>query len=72
MRSSSMNSLTSYLLRSMNVFILRIFPIREKSPDLFSHLGLEIYQPSAECPMMIYGKNTPILDVPLFHFYPID
>nr|GEY05325.1 hypothetical protein [Tanacetum cinerariifolium] len=25
-----------------------------------------------ECPMMIYGKNTPILDVPLFHFYPLD
>nr|GEX89042.1 hypothetical protein [Tanacetum cinerariifolium] len=23
-----------------------------------------------ECPMMINGKNTPILDVPLFHFYP--
>nr|GFD21020.1 hypothetical protein [Tanacetum cinerariifolium] len=26
--------------------------------------------PSAECPVMICGKNTPILDVPLFHFYP--
>nr|GFC77640.1 hypothetical protein [Tanacetum cinerariifolium] len=23
-----------------------------------------------ECPMMINGKNTPILDVPFFHFYP--
>nr|GEZ60796.1 hypothetical protein [Tanacetum cinerariifolium] len=23
-----------------------------------------------ECPMLINGKNTPILDVPLFHFYP--
>nr|GFC30177.1 hypothetical protein [Tanacetum cinerariifolium] len=23
-----------------------------------------------ECPMMINGKNTPILDVLLFHFYP--
>nr|GEY84768.1 hypothetical protein [Tanacetum cinerariifolium] len=41
-----------------------------KSPDLLSHLGLEAFQPSAECPMMIHGKNTPILDVPLFHFYP--
>nr|GEU47093.1 hypothetical protein [Tanacetum cinerariifolium] len=29
-------------------------------------------QPSVECPMMIHGKNTPILDVPLFHFYPLD
>nr|GEY33692.1 hypothetical protein [Tanacetum cinerariifolium] len=27
---------------------------------------------SAECPMMIYRKNTPILDVSLFHFYPLD
>nr|GEV52349.1 hypothetical protein [Tanacetum cinerariifolium] len=24
-----------------------------------------------ECPMMINGKNTPILDVLLFHFYPL-
>nr|GFC63065.1 hypothetical protein [Tanacetum cinerariifolium] len=23
-----------------------------------------------ECPMMINGKNNPIVDVPLFHFYP--
>nr|GEW19938.1 reverse transcriptase domain-containing protein [Tanacetum cinerariifolium] len=26
----------------------------------------------AKCPMTIHGKNTPILDVPLFHFYPLD
>nr|GEY08697.1 hypothetical protein [Tanacetum cinerariifolium] len=43
---------------------------QEKSPDLLSHQGLEFIQPSAECPMIINGKNTPILDVPLFHFYP--
>nr|GEU44958.1 hypothetical protein [Tanacetum cinerariifolium] len=36
-----------------------------KPPD-----GLEAIQPSAEGPMMIYGKNTPILDVPLLHVYP--
>nr|GEU88593.1 hypothetical protein [Tanacetum cinerariifolium] len=42
----------------------------EKSPDLLSHQGLEIFQPSAKRPMIINGKNTPILDVPLFHFYP--
>nr|GEV76130.1 hypothetical protein [Tanacetum cinerariifolium] len=42
----------------------------EKSPDLLSHQGHEAFQPSAECPMPFYGKNTPILDVPLFHFYP--
>nr|GEZ39733.1 hypothetical protein [Tanacetum cinerariifolium] len=45
---------------------------QEKSPDLLSHLGLEAFQPSAECPMIINGKNTPILDVPLFYFYPLD
>nr|GEU57670.1 hypothetical protein [Tanacetum cinerariifolium] len=35
---------------------------QEKSPDLLSHRGLENFQPSAECPMMIHGKNIPILD----------
>nr|GFA41989.1 hypothetical protein [Tanacetum cinerariifolium] len=43
---------------------------QEKSPDLLPHQGLKIFQPSAKCPMIINGKNTPILDVPLFHFYP--
>nr|GEY20758.1 hypothetical protein [Tanacetum cinerariifolium] len=43
----------------------------EKSPDLLPHQGLEAFQPSAECPMIINGKNTPLLDVPLFHFYPL-
>nr|GFB87155.1 hypothetical protein [Tanacetum cinerariifolium] len=33
-------------------------------------MGLEIFQPSAECSMMINGKDTPVLDVPLFYFYP--
>nr|GFA95896.1 hypothetical protein [Tanacetum cinerariifolium] len=27
-------------------------------------------KPSAECPMIINGKNTHVLDVPLFYFYP--
>nr|GFB33038.1 hypothetical protein [Tanacetum cinerariifolium] len=45
---------------------------QEKSHDLLSHQGLEIFQPSAKCPMMIHGKNIPIKDVPLFHFYPLD
>nr|GEW87624.1 hypothetical protein [Tanacetum cinerariifolium] len=43
---------------------------QEKSPDLLSHHGLEAFQPFAECPMIINGKNIPLLDVPLFHFYP--
>nr|GEZ66464.1 hypothetical protein [Tanacetum cinerariifolium] len=46
------------------------FSNQEKSLDLLPHQGLEIFQPSAECPMMIHGKNNPILDVPLFYFYP--
>nr|GFC47526.1 hypothetical protein [Tanacetum cinerariifolium] len=52
-----------------NLTITRILN-QEKSPDLLSHLGFEAFQPSAECPMIINGKNTPVLDVPLFHFYP--
>nr|GEX27895.1 hypothetical protein [Tanacetum cinerariifolium] len=47
-------------------------PNQEKSPDLFSHRGFEIFHHSARCPMMIHGKNIPIMDVPLFHFYPLD
>nr|GFC83131.1 hypothetical protein [Tanacetum cinerariifolium] len=35
---------------------------QEKSPDLLSHRGFEIFQPSAECPMKIHGKNIPTLD----------
>nr|GFD51780.1 hypothetical protein [Tanacetum cinerariifolium] len=45
---------------------------QEKSLDFLSHQGLEAFQHSAECPMMINGKNTPVLDVPLFCFYPLD
>nr|GFC01761.1 hypothetical protein [Tanacetum cinerariifolium] len=43
---------------------------QEKSPDLLSNLGFEAFQPSAECPMIINGNNTHVLDVPLFYFYP--
>nr|GEY39280.1 hypothetical protein [Tanacetum cinerariifolium] len=42
----------------------------EKYPNLLSYQGLEFIQPSPECPMIINGKNIPLLDVPLFHFYP--
>nr|GEW94999.1 reverse transcriptase domain-containing protein [Tanacetum cinerariifolium] len=45
---------------------------QEKSHDLLSHRSLEIFKLSAKCSLMIYGKNIPILDVPLFHFYPLD
>nr|GEY14859.1 hypothetical protein [Tanacetum cinerariifolium] len=39
--------------------------------DVSDQKGFEAFQPSAECPMIINGKNTPVLDVPLFHFYPL-
>nr|GEU36197.1 hypothetical protein [Tanacetum cinerariifolium] len=44
--------------------------ILEELPSNYSLSLLEIFQPSAKYPMMIHGKN--ILDVPLFHFYPLD
>nr|GEZ61137.1 hypothetical protein [Tanacetum cinerariifolium] len=50
--------------------MITLDPNQEKSHDLLSHQGLEAFQPSAECPMMIHGKNTPILGVHHFHFYP--
>nr|GEV85797.1 hypothetical protein [Tanacetum cinerariifolium] len=40
--------------------------------DISDQKGLEAFQSSAECPMMINRKNTRILDVPLFYFYPFD
>nr|GEW39274.1 zinc finger, CCHC-type [Tanacetum cinerariifolium] len=43
---------------------------QEKSPQLLSHRGLKAFQLLSESPMMIYGGNTPILDVPILHFYP--
>nr|GEW92590.1 hypothetical protein [Tanacetum cinerariifolium] len=50
--------------------MLTPFPNQEKSLNLLSHQGHEASQPSTECPMMIYGRNNPILDVPFLHFYP--
>nr|GFB52880.1 hypothetical protein [Tanacetum cinerariifolium] len=54
-----------------NLMITRVLN-QETSPDLLSHMGLKAIQPSAECPMIINEKNIPLLDVPLFHFYPLD
>nr|GEZ53807.1 hypothetical protein [Tanacetum cinerariifolium] len=54
-----------------NLMITRVSS-QEKSPDLLPHQGLEAFQSSAECPMMIHGQNNPILDVLLFHFIPLD
>nr|GEV63246.1 hypothetical protein [Tanacetum cinerariifolium] len=44
---------------------------QEKSPHLLSHRGLKAFQLSSKSPMMIFGRNTPILDVPFLHFYPL-
>nr|GEY82627.1 hypothetical protein [Tanacetum cinerariifolium] len=54
-------------ISDQNILMITLVSNQEKSPDLLSHQGLEIFQPSAKCPMMIHGKNIPILDVPLFH-----
>nr|GEZ56405.1 hypothetical protein [Tanacetum cinerariifolium] len=43
--------------------------------ELLNNYSLSLpatFQPSAECPMIINGKNIPLLDVPLFHFHPLD
>ncbi|GJR60997.1 hypothetical protein Tco_1503159 [Tanacetum coccineum] len=44
----------------------------EKSPHLLSHRGFKVFQliNDFESPMMIYGWDIPILDVPYLHFYP--
>nr|GFA63373.1 hypothetical protein [Tanacetum cinerariifolium] len=50
---------------------ITLVPNQEKSPDLLSLWSLKNFQLSAKCSMMIHGKNIPIMDVPLFHFYPL-
>nr|GEU39747.1 hypothetical protein [Tanacetum cinerariifolium] len=44
----------------------------EKSPHLLSHRGFKVFQliNDNKSPMMIYGGDIPILDVPYLHFYP--
>ncbi|GKB43639.1 hypothetical protein Tco_0888581 [Tanacetum coccineum] len=44
----------------------------EKSPHLLSHRGFKVFQliNDSESPMMIYGGDISILDVPYLHFYP--
>ncbi|GJZ08429.1 hypothetical protein Tco_0542712 [Tanacetum coccineum] len=45
---------------------------KEKSPYLLSYRGFNVFQliNDFESPMMIYGEDIPILDVPFLHFYP--
>nr|GEZ90384.1 hypothetical protein [Tanacetum cinerariifolium] len=56
----------------MHKLMITLVPNQEKYPDHLSHQGLKTFQPFAKCLMMIHGKNIPILDVPPFHFYPVD
>nr|GEV61583.1 hypothetical protein [Tanacetum cinerariifolium] len=42
---------------------------QEKYPHFLSHRGFKASQLHSESPMMIYGGNTPILDVSFLHFY---
>nr|GEX04461.1 hypothetical protein [Tanacetum cinerariifolium] len=44
---------------------------KEKSPPLLSYRGLNVIHliNDSESPMMIYGGDMPILDVPYLHFY---
>nr|GEV81596.1 hypothetical protein [Tanacetum cinerariifolium] len=43
---------------------------KEKSPHLLSHRGFKAFQLSSESPMMIYGGDSPTLDVSFLHFFP--
>ncbi|GJY25919.1 hypothetical protein Tco_0400645 [Tanacetum coccineum] len=56
------------------VFNPRILASKEeKSPHLLSHRGFKAFQVISDfskSPMMIYGEDIPILDVPFLHFYP--
>nr|GEZ76550.1 hypothetical protein [Tanacetum cinerariifolium] len=54
----------------MPKLMITLVPNQDESPDFLSHLVLQTFKPFAKCPMMIYEKNTPILDVFLFHFNP--
>nr|GEX64931.1 hypothetical protein [Tanacetum cinerariifolium] len=49
---------------------LTIVSNQEKSPHLLFHRGLKAFQLPSESLMMIYGGNSPILDVPFLYFYP--
>ncbi|GJW10728.1 hypothetical protein Tco_1576555 [Tanacetum coccineum] len=42
----------------------------EKSPHPLSQRGFKAFELISESPMMIFGGNIPILEVPFLHFYP--
>nr|GEU32923.1 hypothetical protein [Tanacetum cinerariifolium] len=64
-------------ISELHVPMPRLFPTQptlvsnqEKSPHLLSHRGLKAFQLHSEYQMMIYGGNTPIMNVLFLHFYP--
>nr|GEX48543.1 hypothetical protein [Tanacetum cinerariifolium] len=70
--SLSLLKLSHFILIFLYSLVLLQNHQMEKSPDHLSHLGHETFQLFANFPMMIHGKNIPILDVPVFYFYPLD
>nr|GEZ37173.1 hypothetical protein [Tanacetum cinerariifolium] len=62
--------MTCLAIIPFHLLMITLASHQEKSPDLLSHRGLKAFQPFATCPMMIHGRNNPILDVFLFYFYP--
>nr|GEW26032.1 hypothetical protein [Tanacetum cinerariifolium] len=70
--SLSLPVIESYHLIFLRFLVLLQNHQMEKSPDLLSHRGFENFKLFAKRPMMIHEKNIPILDVPLFYFYPLD
>nr|GEW72271.1 hypothetical protein [Tanacetum cinerariifolium] len=64
-------------ISELYVPMLRLLPTQttlvsnqEKYPQFLSHRGFKASQLCAESPMMIYGGNTPNLDVLFLYFYP--
>nr|GEY23012.1 hypothetical protein [Tanacetum cinerariifolium] len=62
----------------MHKLMITLASHQEKSPDLLSHRCGTVKKFNThrshlnKCPMLMNGKNTPILDVLLFHFIPLD
>ncbi|GJT73216.1 hypothetical protein Tco_1032502 [Tanacetum coccineum] len=55
------------------VFNHGVLASKEKSPSSSSHRGFKASKLfHHKSPMLIYGEDIPILDVPFLHFYPPD
>nr|GEV26955.1 hypothetical protein [Tanacetum cinerariifolium] len=62
----------------MHKLMITLAPHQEISPNLLSHRCRTVTRFNThhshlnECPMLIHGQNNSLLDVLLFHFYPLD